>query len=55
MFSSKISLFPLQTPDRRGHDTGAVGVVGGQEADGLQNRYEYIYTARSKFDIEGKS
>ncbi|XP_035665248.1 leucine-rich repeat receptor-like protein kinase PEPR1 [Branchiostoma floridae] len=42
-----------RTPDRRGHDTGAVGAVGGQEADGLQSsarKYPSV-TVDQKFPI----
>ncbi|XP_035665269.1 leucine-rich repeat and IQ domain-containing protein 4-like [Branchiostoma floridae] len=42
-----------RTPDRRGYETGAVGAVGGQEADGLQNslsKYPSV-TVDQKFPI----
>ncbi|XP_035665251.1 receptor-interacting serine/threonine-protein kinase 2-like [Branchiostoma floridae] len=42
-----------QTPNRRGYETGAVGAVGGQEADGLQSsarKYPSV-TVDQKFPI----
>ncbi|CAH1251175.1 ANKK1 [Branchiostoma lanceolatum] len=38
------------TPDYRGHETGEVGAVGGQEVDDLQNRYPSV-TVDRRFPI----